>query len=83
MRGPMRVPMPMPMNRTFQPGLQRVFKLRGASDPRFRSSPSIRDGCGTFDRSEDRFEKRFRFRRVDRVEDRVENRLRLGDFSPR
>jgi hypothetical protein len=90
MRGSMRMGapmrMPMPMNRTFNPGLQSGFMLRGTFDPRFRSmlfSPSFIDGRGTFDRFEDRFEKRFRFRSFDRFEDRLENRLRFGGFSPR
>ena len=89
MRGSMRMGapmrMPMPMNRTFKPGLQSGF-LRGTFDPRFRSmlfGPSFIDGRGTFDRLEDRFEKRFRFGSFDRFEDRLENRLRFGSLSPR
>jgi hypothetical protein len=85
MRGRMRMGapmhMPMPMNRTFNPGLQSGFLLRSTFDPRFRSmffSPSFMDGRGTFDR----FEDRFRFGSLDRFEDRLENRLRFGGFGP-
>jgi hypothetical protein len=74
------------MNRTFNPGLQSGFMLGGTFDPRFNSmffNPSFMDGRGTFDRFEDRFEKRFRFGSFDRLEDRLENRLRFAGLSPR
>jgi hypothetical protein len=90
MRGSMRMGapmrMPMQMNRTFKPGFQSGFMRPGAFDPGFNSMlfrPSFSDGRGTFDRFEDRFEKRVRFGSFDRFEDRLENRLRFGGSSQR